>query len=315
MNYKVVQWAMYDAPMLRTAADRPDVTARHVLQAMAEPAKEDGSDSFLGMPKIEYITGLDRRTIQRAQRRLEDAGLIIDTGQVRNGCPVWRLAVWLQRPASDWAAIEAQTEASKEAAAARKRRSRAKHVTHSDDVTDSDFGNSASQTSRTLRPDVTHSASRCHALSAAVTRREPPVEPETPPDGAGRSSTESQNTDALSALRAPVEPSALPDRLSSEDQLSQLRPEDPLPVVGTATIPGTRRDRGAREENSRTETAAEIERERRDHNQGCGHCQTHRLPCHRGAALAARWAASQGITVGPWPGSTVPSPQHAQEAL
>lgn len=124
----------------------------------------------------------------------------------------------------------------------------------------------------------------------------PPAEPVTlrnpqgetaPPVGCGPSPTESQRKAAArSALRAPVEPrGARPDRLPFEDRVDHLRPEDPLPVVGTATIPGARGDHGGREE-----TAAQLERERQIHFQQCAYCQRGPRVCQEAADLIEQWS-------------------------
>jgi hypothetical protein len=180
---------MDDAPMLLTERGRPDTTARHVLQALAEHAHRDGSGARPSVLRLQYRTGYDRRTVQRALRRLEDGKLIAATGVI-NGCTVYRLNLTAQRPATDWASLEADEEAGRAAATARKRRSRAKDVTHSDDVTVT-HANSVTNPHVTHaddvrhapeQRDVTHSASGRHALSAARTINEPSVEPpENPP--------------------------------------------------------------------------------------------------------------------------------------
>ena len=184
---------MDDAPMLLTDKGKPDSTARHVLQVLAEHAHKDGSGAHPSVLRIQYRTGYDRRTVQRALRRLEGAGLIVADGMVR-GCTRWRLALSVRRPSSDWEVLEAQEAAEREAAAERKRRSRSRRVTHSECVTEDDVTHSNSVTSG----GVTHSASGCHALkqrdvthSECVTPPdvthsvppEPPVEPPVEPPG------------------------------------------------------------------------------------------------------------------------------------
>lgn len=168
---------MDDAPMLRTSTGKPDTTARHILWALAEHAHEDGTNAFPSVLRIQYRTGFDRRTVQRALRRLEDAGLIVPDGTVR-GCTRWRLAMELRRPPSDWEELEAEEEAGRASAAERQRRSRAKRVTHSDDVTVTHSGD----VTVTDADDVTDP---CHALqvrtsrtlSAHVTHSTPPEPP------------------------------------------------------------------------------------------------------------------------------------------
>lgn len=181
-----MKWAMDDAPMLRTPAGKFDTTARHVLQAMAEHANSKGGNCHPSAIRIQYRTGYDRRTVQRAWRRLEAEKLIEQDGMVQDRIR-WQLAMDLRRPESDWEDLEREEGASREAAAERKRRSRAKHVTHSNDVTvtdeksvtDPDVTHSESGRHAVEVRDVTHFKSGRHALSAAVTTNEPPVEPPT----------------------------------------------------------------------------------------------------------------------------------------
>lgn len=177
---------MDDAPMLRTPAGKPDTTARHVLQAMAEHANSKGQNCHPSVIRVQYRTGYDRRTVQRAQRRLEDAKLIIPDGTVQDRNR-YRLAMNIVRDPSDWDELEREEQDSRAAAAERKRRSRARHVTHSNDVTvtdeksvtDPDVTHSESGRHALEMRDVTHFKSGRHAPSAAVTTNEPPVEPPT----------------------------------------------------------------------------------------------------------------------------------------
>lgn len=180
---------MRDAPMLMTGRGRPDTTSRHVLAVLAEFAHKDGMSAHPSVDTIEYYSGFDRRTIQRALRRLEEAGLIVPYGAVR-GVTRYRLAMELKRPASDREEIEIRAAASKAAGAERQRRARAKRVTHFDDVTVTHSDSvTTDQMSRTLTadvthfdcvtgPDVTHFDDGCHALNAAVTSTEPPLKDE-----------------------------------------------------------------------------------------------------------------------------------------
>ena len=61
-----VTWAMDHAPMPRTEKGKPDTTARHVLQALAEHASPTGTDAHPSVLRIQYRTGYDRTTVQRA---------------------------------------------------------------------------------------------------------------------------------------------------------------------------------------------------------------------------------------------------------
>ncbi|MFD4912800.1 helix-turn-helix domain-containing protein [Streptomyces virginiae] len=184
MSIEAVKWAMDDAPMLRTPAGKADTTARHVLQALAEHASKTGTNTHPSEIRIQYRTGYDRRTVQRALRRLEDAKLIIPDGTVQDRNR-YRLAMNIMRDPSDWDELEREEQDSRAAAAERKRRSRARRVTHSNDVTvtdeksvtEPDVTHSESGRHAVEVRDVTHFKSGRHALSAAVTTNEPPVEP------------------------------------------------------------------------------------------------------------------------------------------
>jgi DNA-binding transcriptional ArsR family regulator len=182
---------MDDAPMLLTERGKPDTTARHVLQALAEHARPNGSGAHPSVLRLQYRTGYDRRTVQRALRRLEDAELIAVDGSV-NGCTRWRLALKRVRPESDWFSLAAEEERLRGAAAERQRRSRARRVTHADDVTvtpsegvtQTDVTHSNDVSHALEMRDVTHSASARHALNAALTTNEPPenqLPKDTPP--------------------------------------------------------------------------------------------------------------------------------------
>lgn len=186
VSTEAVKWAMDDAPMLRTSSGKPDTTARHVLQALAEHADKYGKNAHPSVTRLQYRTGFDRRTVQRALRRLEDAKLIGRDGAVQDRTR-WQLSLNLIRPVTDWDDIERAEDASREAAAERQRRSRARRVTHSNDVTvttaegvtNSDVTHSDSARHALQMRDVTHFKSARHALSAAVTTNQPPVEPPT----------------------------------------------------------------------------------------------------------------------------------------
>ncbi len=192
MSWQAVQWAMRDAPMLLTEKGKPDTTARHVLAALAEHAHPDGSEARPAIVTLQHRTGYDRRTIQRALRRLEDAGQIRAEG-TKYDCTNYRLAMHLKRPASDMKELKADEMRRKEASAERQRRSRARRVTHANDVTVTDAEcvtgpdiTDADDVCHVVEVrDVTHSASARHARNAALTNREPPAYPpeNQPTDG------------------------------------------------------------------------------------------------------------------------------------
>ena len=185
MSKQAVKWAMDDAPMLLTSKGKPDSTARHVLQVLAEHAHPDGTSVYPTVRRIRYRTGYDRSTVQRALRRLQDAGLITPTGVTEHGVTIYSLTLSRLRPASDMEELEAEDAAFREAAAERKRKSRAKSVTdsapvtvtHTEPVTGGDVTDSESVRHTLKMRDVTDSEYGCHTLSAALTSNEPVVEP------------------------------------------------------------------------------------------------------------------------------------------
>ncbi|MFD4855121.1 helix-turn-helix domain-containing protein [Streptomyces atratus] len=174
--------------MLLTDKGKPDTTSRHVLQALAEHAHKDGGGAHPSTFRLQYRTGYDRRTVQRALRRLETGGLIQKTGET-NGRTIWKLALHLKRPATDWADLERAEEAERAAVAERVRRHRkAKQVTDSASVTKAEVTDSASVTESPVTDPasvrnaleqryVTDSASVCNARNAALTTNQPSVEP------------------------------------------------------------------------------------------------------------------------------------------
>ncbi|MEV8523204.1 helix-turn-helix domain-containing protein [Streptomyces sp. NPDC052000] len=169
MSTEAMNWAMDDAPMLRTEKDRPDTTARHVLQVLGEHARPDGTNAHPSILRIQFRTGYDRTTVQRALRRLEKAGLIRRDGTV-DGRTRWQLAMELIRPKTDWADLEREEDAFRAAAAERKRRSRSKDVTRSTPVTVTDFECVTVTDSESVTGDVTHSTPSRHALKVRPSR-------------------------------------------------------------------------------------------------------------------------------------------------
>ena len=164
MSTEAVTWAMDHAPMPRTEKGKPDTTARHVLQALAEHASPTGTDAHPSVLRIQYRTGYDRATVQRALRRLERVNLIFKDG-TKEGRTRYRLAMELYRPATDWSDLEREEDDFRAAAAERKRRSRSKGVTHAESVTVTDSEGVT----------VTHAESvtdECHALKVRSSRTE-----------------------------------------------------------------------------------------------------------------------------------------------
>lgn len=162
---------MDHAPMLRTEKGKPDTTARHVLQALAEHARSDGTNSHPSVLRLQYRTGYDRTTVQRALRRLEKGELIAKDGTVESRTR-WKLAMHLRRPATDWSDLEREEDEFRAAAAERKRRSRTKGVTHSTPVTVTDGGDVTVTDAESVTADVTHSTPSRHALKVRPSRTE-----------------------------------------------------------------------------------------------------------------------------------------------
>lgn len=162
---------MDHAPMLRTEKGKPDTTARHVLQALAEHARSDGTNAHPSVLRIQYRTGYDRTTVQRALRRLEAGGLIARDG-VTEGRTRWKLAMHLCRPATDWTDLEREEDDFRAAAAERKRRSRSKGVTHSESVTVTGGEGVTVTDAESVTADVTHSTPSRHALKVRPSRTE-----------------------------------------------------------------------------------------------------------------------------------------------
>lgn len=126
MSYQAVQWALDEAPMLRTPKGLPDTTARGVLVARAERADEFGRDSHASIVDVIWRTGYDARTIQRAQERLEAAGLLIPDGTTRFGTTRWNLDMSQRRDPAEREQLEAEIEKRRTAEAARVREYRRK---------------------------------------------------------------------------------------------------------------------------------------------------------------------------------------------
>lgn len=162
---------MDHAPMPRTEKGKPDTTARHVLQVLAEHASPTGTGAHPSVLRIQYRTGYDRATIQRALRRLEKADLIVKDG-AREGRTRYKLAMELRRPDTDWNDLEKEEDESRAAAAARKRRSRSKTVTHAESVTVTDGKDVTVTHAESVTADVTHAESGRHALKVRPSRTE-----------------------------------------------------------------------------------------------------------------------------------------------
>jgi hypothetical protein len=206
VSWEAQQWAYEQAPMLLTAAGKPDTTARAVLAAVAYHAGPDGRDSYAGPSRLVFETGFDERTVRRVLDRLEAAKLIVNGGRSQYGTTRWHVDMTRQRPAEDWEAVLAAQSGDRAAVAERVRAHRARKaaVTHAESVTagagQADVTDSASQVtdspsrvthSESVTPThvtdsasaVTDSASVCNALSAPQSLQEPPKEPPTTTSG------------------------------------------------------------------------------------------------------------------------------------
>lgn len=200
MSKEAVKWAMDDAPMLRTDKGKADTTARHILQALAEHAHPDGTNTCPSVLRLQYRTGYDRTTVQRALRRLEAGGLIRKDGMTESRTR-WALEIHLTRPATDWKELEREEDEFRAAAAERKRRSRAKGVTHAESVTVTDskgvtvtHAESVTEAGHGRRVrDVTDFKSVRHARNAALTTNQPSEEPTTDKSSPAASSAATTN--------------------------------------------------------------------------------------------------------------------------
>lgn len=89
--FEPVRWAE-SVPLLLRGNGTPDTTAHHVLLVMATYADPDGTNirpSLATLTKKSHLT--KQRTTTDALRRLEDAKLIIRSGELTGGTVVWRL--------------------------------------------------------------------------------------------------------------------------------------------------------------------------------------------------------------------------------
>jgi hypothetical protein len=171
VSNEAVTWAMDHAPMLRTDKGKPDTTARHVLQVLAEHASPTGGSAHPSVLRIQYRTGYDRTTVQRALRRLESGKLIEKDGTV-DGRTRYQLAMHLLRLSSDWEALEREENDFRSAAAERKRRSRQKSVTDATPVTVTGTESVTVTDAESVTADVTDSTPSRHALNAWPSRTE-----------------------------------------------------------------------------------------------------------------------------------------------
>jgi hypothetical protein len=216
MSYEAVRWALYDAPMLLTSAGRPDVAARLVLIARAERADKHGKNTYAGPTDLIKTTGYDERTIQRADRRLEEAGLLVRDGLSHLGTVKWRLDMAQSESDAGRLSAEARVERRRKADAERQQRRRERlrdidgDVSIKVAVTDAE-----TVTSRISNPDVT-------AFNDVMSRTQrppnhqvkPPVEPPglttpggaPPPDPRRPHSPSARGTGEQNPLTCPLTP-------------------------------------------------------------------------------------------------------------
>lgn len=199
MSYEAVRWALYDAPMLVMTSGKPDIAARMVLIVRAERAGKDGRGTYAGHPDIVQATGYDVRTIQRAERRLEEAGLMVRRGMSHLGTPRWDLDLSIKADRESFAAE--RIDRRRKMTAERVRRHRAQQKSESEapesaDSIETDVSIDEPVTTPTALRNavqeryVTPFNDGCNGTHATQTTNEPPVEPPVePPLGARRPQT------------------------------------------------------------------------------------------------------------------------------
>lgn len=246
MSYEAVRWAMYDAPMLLTDAGRPDTAARLVLIVRAERADKAGRNTYAGTADIVRSTGYDERTVERAERRLERAGLLVRAGTSHLGTVLWHLDMSQKRAEGNKAFAEARAEHRRKVDAERQRRLRERRKAESgpsetaspiegDVSTKIRVTDAPSVTSRTQNPDVTDADSVMSRTQRPPNHQEkPPVEPPggttpggtLPPDPLRHPSPSARGTDSYGSLAVVLTPA----QDQQGDPLPHAR-EDVAPVV------------------------------------------------------------------------------------
>lgn len=162
----------------------PDTTARAVLIARAERADEHGRNSHASVADIVWRTGFDARTVERAQTRLEEAGLLVDDGTTRHGTRRWNLDMTLIRDPAEREEIEKEIDRKKADHAARERARRARQRQERADA------GSARAEFPSARADVEDARAHFEYARADAAPGEPPMnhpgtpqEPSEPPTG------------------------------------------------------------------------------------------------------------------------------------
>ena len=160
-----------------------DPSAHHLLMFLCVAAWNGTGESFHGHASIAYATGLSKKTIQRATRKLEHLGVI--SCEVRgtlssdvNETNLYTvhhdklLELAEQGKAGREPFIKARVLARREHDATRQRRRRSRQeslVTDNLTVTEDACHGQISAVSRTMCPDVTDNLSECHGHSDPLT--------------------------------------------------------------------------------------------------------------------------------------------------
>lgn len=180
MSYEAVQWAMDVAPMLRTSSGKPDTTTRAVLIARAERADKDGKDSHAAISDVVWRTGYDERTVQRAERRLEEAGLLVKAGVTTWGTTRWDLDMSKERDESERAELEAELAEKRAAHAERERSRRASKKAAKSDAEPASHGGSKPVDSEMRAEFKSARADSEYARADSASERAYSVPPEPP---------------------------------------------------------------------------------------------------------------------------------------
>lgn len=136
MSYQAVKWALGESPMLLTDKGKNDASARAVLCSLAEHATEHGTNSHPSVLRIQFETGYDERTVQRALDRLVSAKLVEQTGVTFSGTIIWKLDMSRVRPVDEWELMKARAEEKKASEAARVKAYRDRKTSASDEGED-----------------------------------------------------------------------------------------------------------------------------------------------------------------------------------
>lgn len=249
MSYEAVRWALYDAPMMVTSAGKPDTAARFVLIARAERADKTGRNTYAGTADLIKSTGFDERTIERAERRLERAGLLIRAGISHLGTVLWHLDMSQKQADGNQSIADARIEKRRKADAARQQRMRERRKGESIDAdisTKIRVTHSESVTSRTQNPDVTDLNDVTSRTQRPPNHQgQPPVEPPggtatggaPPPDPRRRPSPSAPATESS---KSPYEP-LTPAQDQQRNSLPHARPPNAAESLATVTSLDSRR--------------------------------------------------------------------------